>query len=46
LYFNVNFTVSFENFLEQSICAFSWINKRYDDIKMRGKTMKKTLDYI
>jgi len=26
--------------LEQSGCAFSWINKRSDNIKMRGGTVK------
>jgi hypothetical protein len=27
-HFNVNFNVSFKNFLEQSSCVVSWINKR------------------
>jgi len=26
--------------MEQSSCAFSWINKRRDNIKMHGKTVK------
>jgi len=38
-HFNVNFNASLNNFLEQSSCAFSWINKRRDNIKMRGKTV-------
>jgi len=38
--FNVNFNVSFNIFLEQSSCAFSWINKRRDNIKMQGRTVK------
>ena len=41
-HFNVNFNVRFDIFLEQSSCVFSWINKRRDNIKMHGKTVKKT----
>jgi len=40
-HFNVNFNVRFNNFLEQSSCAFSWINRRRDNIKMHGKTAKR-----
>jgi len=40
-HFNVNFNVRFDIFLEQSSCVFSWINKRRDNIKMHGKTVKK-----
>jgi len=29
-------------FLEQSSCVFSWLNKRHDNIKMHSKTVKKT----
>jgi len=39
-YFNLNFNVSFKITLEQYICAFSWINKERDNIKMHGKTVK------
>jgi len=39
--FNVNFNAIFNNFLEQSSCAFSWRNKRHDNIKMHGRTVKK-----
>ena len=42
-HFNVNFNVSFNIFLEQSSCAFGWINKGRDNIKMHGKTVKKEL---
>jgi len=38
--FNVNFKVSFNIFLEQSSCAFSWIDKRRDGTKLHGKTVK------
>jgi len=38
--FDINFNVSFIIFLEQSGFAFSWINKRLDNIKMHGKTVK------
>jgi len=38
--FNVNFNVSFNSFLEQTSCAFSWINKRHDNTKMHGKAVK------
>jgi len=31
-FFKVNFNVSFNIFLEQSSSAFSWINKRRDNI--------------
>jgi len=34
------FIVSFKNnFLDQSSCAFSWLNKRRGNIKMQGKTV-------
>ena len=39
-YFNVNFNVSFNIFLENSSCAVSWKNKRFDSIKMHGTTVK------
>jgi len=35
------FNVTFNNFLEQSSCAFSWTNKRRDNIKMHGRTVQK-----
>jgi hypothetical protein len=38
--FYVNFNVSFNDFLKQSSCAFGWINKRHDNFKIHGKTMK------
>ena len=28
-------------FLEQYNCAFNWVNKRSDNIKMHGDTVKK-----
>jgi len=31
---HVNFSVSFNNFLEQSSCAFSWVNKRSDIVNL------------
>jgi len=40
IHFNINFNVSFNSCLEQSSCVFSWINKRCDNIKMHGKTVK------
>ena len=39
--FSCKFNVNFNNFLEQSSSAFSWIDKRLDNIKMRGRTAKK-----
>ena len=36
----MNFNVSFKIFLEDSVCAYSWINKRLDNIKMHGTTVK------
>jgi len=42
-HFGVNFNVSFNNFLEQSSCAFSWINKRRGIIKLHDKTVEKKL---
>ena len=45
-HFGVNFNVSFNNFLEQSSCAFSWINNRRDNIKMHGTTVEITTMYI
>ena len=36
----MSFNVSFNIFLEQSDCAFSWISKRRNYIKMHGKTVK------
>jgi len=44
-HFNVNFNVTFNIFLEQSSCAFSWINKGRDNIKMHGKTAKIPVKY-
>jgi len=41
MHFNVNFNVSFNIFLEHSSCAFSWINKRFGNIKKHGTTVKK-----
>ena len=38
--FNVNFNVNFDIILEQSNCSFSWINKRFDSIKMHGTNGK------
>ena len=35
----LNVNVSFNNFLEQSICPFSWINERRDNTKLDGKTV-------
>ena len=40
-HFNVNFDVSFNIFVQQSSCAFRWINKRHDNIKIHDKTVKK-----
>jgi len=37
---NVNFNVNFNIFLEQSSCAFSWINKRRDNSKKHCGTVK------
>ena len=37
----LNVNVSFDIFLEQSSCAFGWMNKRRDNIKMHGKIVKK-----
>jgi hypothetical protein len=34
--FNVNFNVSFDILLEQFNCAFRWINKGLDNVKMDG----------
>jgi len=31
----MHFNVSFNIFLEHFSCAFSWINKRFGNIKMR-----------
>jgi len=36
----MNFNVNFNSFLEHSSCAFSWINKRRNNVKMHGKTVK------
>ena len=36
IYINVSFNI----FLEQSSCAFSWISKRRGNIKMQGRTVK------
>jgi hypothetical protein len=39
--FNVEFNVRFNILLEHSNCAFSWINKRLDDIKDARYNCKK-----
>jgi hypothetical protein len=37
----VNFNVSFNVLLEQFNCAFSWINKGRDNIKMHGTNVRR-----
>ena len=41
---NVNFNISFYIPLEQSSCAFSWISKRLDSIKLHGTTEENNID--
>jgi hypothetical protein len=42
--FNVNFNVSFNIILEQFNCAFSWIDKGLDNIKLHGTNVK--MEYV
>jgi hypothetical protein len=42
-HFNVNFNVSFN--LEYSSCAFSLVDKIFDNIRMHGTTVRKKNEY-
>jgi hypothetical protein len=42
LKFTLKYAVNFNIFLDQSSCAFSWINERLDNTNMQGTTVKIT----